>query len=151
MSTYVLFMAKAMRNYFRENFDGAEIANIQPSESFPVYGITEIIPVIIRSLIEIILSHDGKSVSFKKCSFKRNYNDNHLISIHVMISKFCYDKTPPWIGSLTRITFVGCQFTKNIGELMNIKGSYRAKVLIISPSHFTNTAPHTHIGSNLII
>ena len=38
MSTYALLMAKAMRKYFRENFDGAEIANIQPSESFPVYG-----------------------------------------------------------------------------------------------------------------
>ena len=32
-------MAKAMRKYFHENFDGAETANIQPSESFPVYGI----------------------------------------------------------------------------------------------------------------
>ena len=31
-------MAKAMRKYFHENFDGAETVNIQPSESFPVYG-----------------------------------------------------------------------------------------------------------------
>ena len=125
------------------------IENCTFSHNIVTY-ITEIIPVMIRPLIEIILSHDGKSVSFKKCSFKRNYNDNHLISIHVVTSKFCYDKTPPCISSLTRITFVGCRFTKNIGELMNIKGSCRAKVLIIGPSHFTNTAPHTHIGSNLI-
>ena len=32
MSTYALLMAKAMRKYFRENFDGAETANISPSK-----------------------------------------------------------------------------------------------------------------------
>ena len=31
-------MAKAMQKYFHENFNGAETANIQISESFPVYG-----------------------------------------------------------------------------------------------------------------
>ena len=34
-------MAKAMQQYFRENFDGAETSNIQPSESFPIYGIIQ--------------------------------------------------------------------------------------------------------------
>ena len=38
MSTYALLMAKAMRKYICENFHGAETANIQPSESFPIYG-----------------------------------------------------------------------------------------------------------------
>ena len=33
-------MAKATQKYFRENFDDTKAANIQPSESFPVYGIT---------------------------------------------------------------------------------------------------------------
>ena len=33
-------MAKATQNYFRENFYGPETMNIQPSESFPVYGNT---------------------------------------------------------------------------------------------------------------
>ena len=33
-------MAKATRKYFRENFDDTKTAKIQPSESFPVYGIT---------------------------------------------------------------------------------------------------------------
>ena len=32
-------MAKTMRKYFYENFDGAETANIWPSKSFPFYGI----------------------------------------------------------------------------------------------------------------
>ena len=32
-------MAKTTQKYFRENFDGAETANIQPSESFLIYGI----------------------------------------------------------------------------------------------------------------
>ena len=31
-------MAKAMRKYFHEYFDGAETSNIWPSESFTVYG-----------------------------------------------------------------------------------------------------------------
>ena len=31
MSTY-------MQKYFRENFNGTETANIQPNESFPIYG-----------------------------------------------------------------------------------------------------------------
>ena len=32
-------MAKTMRKYFRENFNGTEAADIYPSESFPTYGI----------------------------------------------------------------------------------------------------------------
>ena len=32
-------MAKGMQKYFRENFCGAETANIQPSESFKVYDV----------------------------------------------------------------------------------------------------------------
>ena len=42
MSAYALLMAKATRRYFHENFDGAETANIQPSKSFPAYGICNI-------------------------------------------------------------------------------------------------------------
>ena len=35
-------MAKAMQKYICENFDGTETMNIQPRESFPMYGISNI-------------------------------------------------------------------------------------------------------------
>ena len=41
-------MAKATQKYFRENFDGSETTNIQPSESFPVYGSVLIINVAMK-------------------------------------------------------------------------------------------------------
>ena len=31
-------MGKAMQKYIHENFDGAETANIKPSESIPIYS-----------------------------------------------------------------------------------------------------------------
>ena len=46
-------MAKAMRKYFRENFDGAEIGNIQPSESFPIYGTLHLIDVYDAAIAEL--------------------------------------------------------------------------------------------------
>ena len=101
----------------------------------------------VRPLIYIVLLHVTKSIIFKHCSFKRNYNDQHLILIHVT----SFGKTKHCIGPLTNITFIRCQFTKNIGELMNFKGvSCKANLFITGPSHFANNAKHTHINRNLL-
>ena len=41
----------------------------------------DLTPPIQRPLIEIGLSHDSKSDTFKNCLFKSNYNDHNIISI----------------------------------------------------------------------
>ena len=83
-------------------------------------------------LINIILLHLNQSVSFKQCSFTKNFNERYLISIHV--SHF---RLKPCIGSLTNITFMRCQFTKNIGELIKFRGRFfKANLFIIGNSRF---------------
>ena len=97
------------------------------------------IPLIIRPLIEISLSHNSKSALFKDCSFKGNYNDHHVISFYIKTDKICQGKIPHCIGPLTNISFVKCQFTENIGELVNINSICRVELLIIGPSQITKT------------
>ena len=107
--------------------------------------------ITVNPLIEIELSHDSKSVSFRHCTFQRNYNGHHLISFRIKVNKMCTGKTTSFIGPLTIISFVRCQFINNIGELLNIEGFDRAELFIIGPSHFSKTAStHTHIRHNLI-
>ena len=107
--------------------------------------------IAVNPLIKIELSHNSKSVLFRHCSFKKNYNDRHLILFDIGTDKLCTGRTTSCIAPLTNIKFVRCQFINNIGELMNIKGSCRAELLIIGPSNFTKTATtQTHIHQNLI-
>ena len=95
------------------------------------------IPLIVRPLIEIALSHNSKSALFKHCSFKRNYNDHHVISFYIKTVGICGEKAPHCIGPLTKISFVKCQFTENKGELVNINSICRVELLIIGPSQIT--------------
>ena len=106
----------------------------------------------LRPLIDIVLSHCNKSISFKQCSFKKNYNDNHLISVLVRANKACYGKMKYCVGPFTNITFVRCQFTNNIGELMNVYNAKRCKanLFIIGPSHFAQTVMHFHGHDNIM-
>ena len=106
-----------------------------------------------RPLIGIVLSHSSKSVTVKQCSFKNNYNNNHLISILIMGKKACYGNLRYCVGPITNVTFVKCQFTRNTGELMNAKGRTfcRANLLIIGPSEFANAAKHFHITNDDLI
>ena len=84
--------------------------------------ITEEFLYITRPVITIVLSHSNKSVTFKQCSFKNNYNQ-HLISILIRAKKLCYSKMRHCIGPITNVTFVRCQFARNTGvELINAKG-----------------------------
>ena len=97
------------------------------------------IPLTVRPLIEIALSHNSKSALFKHCSFKRNYNDHHLMSSYINTDKMCRSKTPHCIGPLTKISFVKCQFTENKGELVYINSRCRIELSIIGPSQITKT------------
>ena len=101
--------------------------------------------VTIRPLIDIILSHNNKSISFITCSF--NNNHGNLISTLVRESPICYAGViTNCNGILTNITFVKCQFTRNFGEIINIKGgTCKANLLIIGPSHFFKTTIYGYL------
>ena len=62
-----------------------------------------------KPLVEIVLSHDNKTISFKHCNFKTNLIKHHLISILVQATEFFYIKSI-CIGPLTNISFVGCLY-----------------------------------------
>ena len=116
------------------------IENCTSEHSKNIY-INKDILVTIMPLIDIILSHNNKSISFITCNFNNNYNDYYLIAILVRESKLCYaGKIMHCNGVLTNITFVKCQFTRNFGELINIKaGTFKVNLLIIGPSLFIKT------------
>ena len=93
-----------------------------------------------RPLIKLVLSHDSKSILFKHCYFKSNYNDYCVIFITIKALKSCEKKH--CVGPLTNVTLVRCQFTKNIGEnVLYVEGiRCRCNLFIIGPSHFVNTS-----------
>ena len=97
----------------------------------------------LRPLIDIISAHDNKSISFKQCKFKGNHHVDIFIKILIKATKQCYDRTTRYscINPVTNITFVACQFTKNVvSELMNIYARYcEVNLLIIGPTQFTKT------------
>ena len=93
-----------------------------------------------RDLIEIALSHHSKSVIFKHCSFKNNYY-NHVNFISITLYGKDIYQGAHCTGSLTNITFLRCQFTKNICDrLLYIRGQTLCKcnLFIIGPSHFVS-------------
>ena len=91
-----------------------------------------------KSLIDILLSHGNKSIIFKNCNFERNQINGHLISIFVQTSKkFYIRRTNICVDPLTNISFMGCQFNDNVGELMKINGNLcRPNLFIIGHSYF---------------
>ena len=102
--------------------------------------ITDDLPDIPKPLIAILLLQDNKTVIFKDCHFKNNYNDHYLISVSIWGDDI-YEKMH-CAGPLTNVTFLRCQFAKNIGELLYIRGFRRfcrSNLFIIGPSHFVNT------------
>ena len=107
--------------------------------------------VTIMPLIDIVLSHNNKSISFITCNFNKNYGN--LISILVKVQYECYGRILTHCnGTLTNITFVKCQFTGNFGELINIKGrTCRANLLIIGPSHLLKNTVHRYTSGDYLI
>ena len=107
--------------------------------------------VTIRPLIDIVLSHVNKTISFKQCSFKMNYNNHYLIAVLVRPNWACYGRLKDCIGRKTDIVLVKCRFTKNLSELINVKGTTcRANLFIIGPTHLVNTARQTHINDHIL-
>ena len=100
--------------------------------------------VTLRPLIDIVSAYDSKSISFKQCNFKGNHHANTFIKILIKTTKLCHNHNN-YIGPVTNITFVVCQFTNNvISELINIANNCRSllcksNLFIIGPSYFTKT------------
>ena len=98
----------------------------------------------LKPLIDIRLSHDHKSLSFKQCNVTRNYHSDTLISIIIRESKSCRH----WEGIkicnapvITDVCFVECQFYKNIvNVLINvIARDCKSNFLITGPSDIVST------------
>ena len=68
-----------------------------------------------RPLIKIVLSHDSKSIIFKQCYFRNNYNDYDVIFIVIKAIKTCEKKH--CAGPLTNVTLVRCLFTKTLVKI----------------------------------
>ena len=106
-------------NYYKYNSDDIQITS-QP-------------------LINIVMAHDNKSITFKHCKFRRN-RFRILVNLLIRSSKGCHGSKRDCISPLTNIRFVACQFNNNIvGEMINIKAPNvycMTNLLFIGPSHF---------------
>ena len=99
------------------------------------------VQVALQPLINILLAHDNKSVTFKGCNFRKN-SFRILIYSFIRASKAypCHGSIKDCMNPLTNIRFVACQFNYNVvSEIINIRAKYcRANLLLIGPSHFSN-------------
>ena len=105
--------------------------------------------VTLRPLIDVLVAHDFKSVSFKQCKFTKNYHANIFISIVIRESNMCNVKENSVISvvaAATNISFVACQFIGNeVTELINAIAIYhKSNLLIIGPTQIKRTKSGTY-------
>ena len=100
--------------------------------------------VALMPLIDIRLSHNHKSLSFKQCNFTRNHLSNTLISINIRESKGCHLKGRKdcYTPLITNVCLVKCQFYKNtVNVLIYVIAKYcKANFLITGPSNIVSTS-----------
>ena len=101
----------------------------------------------LKPLINIRLSHDYKSLSFKQYNFTGNLHSSTLVYIMIWAGKGWHRQrmhcnTP----LITNVSFVKCQFYKNVvGVLISADARYcKTNFLMIGPSRFV----HTRCGTN---
>ena len=101
----------------------------------------EKIYVLLRPLIDVLVAHDFKSVSFKQCKFKQNYHASIFISIVIRASTRCRVKKELSASTTTNISFVACQFIGNVAsEMINTKAKYyKSNLLIVGPTQVKKT------------
>ena len=105
----------------------------------------------VRPLIEIVSTPINKVISFKQCKITGNHLANDIILISISIkasSKYNID----CINPVTNISFVACQFIGNVlSELINVRViSCKSNLLIIGPTHVTNTTKGFNKRGNII-
>ena len=101
----------------------------------------------LKPLINIRLSHDNKSLAFKQCNFTGNFHSSTLVYIMIRAGKTCHRQRMHCnIPLITNVSFVKCQFYKNVvGVLISVGARYcKANFLMIGPSRFV----HTRCGAN---
>ena len=109
-----------------------------------------LVPII--PLIDIVLSHSNKSIIFKQCSFKMNYNNHYLLYVLVQATEICNAKKLFCNGLLTNITLVNCRFTDNFSKVINIIAEpCTANLFIIGPSHVVHNMIHSGLESDVIL
>ena len=115
------------------------VDNCTFEQNAPTYN-SQDFQVTIRPLIDIVLSHREKSILFKQCSFKQNYHLHLLISFFIRGLKSCHGQLGQCSNPLTNISFITCQFDKNIvSQLLNINSEHcKTNLLLMGPSYFTN-------------
>ena len=104
-----------------------------------------------RFLIDVEISHSGKSIIFKNCKFLDNKLDTYLLSITVRSSVYCSNRyfNKQCAGLLTNISFVGNQFHNNAGGLIMITGRCQVNILIAGPTSFVSTIARIYSNKEL--
>ena len=97
--------------------------------------------VMLRPLIDVLVAHDFKVVSFKQCRFIKNYHASIFISIVIRASTRCCVKKELSASTTTNISFVACEFIGNeVSEMINTKAIYyKSNLLIIGPTQIRKT------------
>ena len=107
------------------------------------YKFAEAFQVTTRPLIDVLLAHCYKLVTFKWCIFKQNYRSHVLISFDIWTNWRCSSdgRTIDCIKQVTNISFIECQFTNNAAsQLINFNNrGCKINLLVKGPSHFTYT------------
>ena len=99
--------------------------------------------VTLKPVIDIRISPDYKSLSFKQCNFTGNHHSNILVNIVIQQEKECYNmQTIKFVTPIiTNVSLTNCLFKKNtVRMLMNVITKLcTANFFIIGPSRFVYT------------
>ena len=119
------------------------------------YKFAEDFQVMTRPLIDVMLAHYYKLVTFKWCIFKQNYRSYVLISFDIWTNWRCSSdgRTIDCIKQVTNISFIECQFTNNAAsQLINFNNrGCKINLLVKGPSHFTYTMCRTNRYKEYIV
>ena len=103
-------------------------------------------------LIDVLISHNDKSVIFRNCKFSNNILYTYLLSTVIRPTKECstIDLLNYCTGVLTNISFVGNQFHYNTGGLIMITGqSCKVNILVAGPTSFVSGSTRTYSHAKL--
>ena len=102
-------------------------------------------------LIDVLISHSGKSIIFINCKFFNNILYTYLLSTVIRPALQCSNRDimKHCTGLLTNISFVRNQFRYNAGGLIMITGSCNINILIAGPTSFVSISARTYSHANL--
>ena len=104
-----------------------------------------------RPLIDVVVAHDNKSVSFKHCKFTGNHHSNIFMSVLVRAGRRCQLPVAKKCKyPVTNIRFMTCQFINNaVSELITTSAlQYKGNFSIIGPIQIKRTITGKYMGHN---